>query len=81
PLVDMQTMSPTPKLNDPAMGLRNNGRRELTYSDQKSTFQDPDGREPSRPITLHLTGHKEKFSWSFDGVKFADAAPLRLKNG
>ncbi|MGV8865130.1 copper resistance system multicopper oxidase [Pseudomonas sp.] len=81
PLVDMQTMSPTPKLNDPGMGLRNNGRRVLTYSDLKSTFQDPDGREPSRTITLHLTGHMEKFSWSFDGVKFADAEPLRLKYG
>jgi CopA family copper-resistance protein len=78
PLVDMQTMSPTPKLNDPGMGLRNNGRRVLTYSDLKSTFQDPDGREPSRTITLHLTGHMEKFSWSFDGVKFADAEPLHL---
>jgi CopA family copper-resistance protein len=81
PLVDMQAMSPTPKLNDPGMGLRNNGRRVLTYADLKSTFQDPDGREPSRTITLHLTGHMEKFSWSFDGVKFADAEPLRLKYG
>ncbi|WP_350647340.1 copper resistance system multicopper oxidase [Pseudomonas sp. HY13-MNA-CIBAN-0226] len=81
PLVDMQAMSPTPKLNDPGMGLRNNGRRVLTYADLKSTFQDPDGREPSRTITLHLTGHMEKFSWSFDGLKFADAEPLRLKYG
>jgi len=81
PLVDMQAMSPTPKLNDPGMGLRNNGRRVLTYSDLKSTFQDPDGREPSRTITLHLTGHMEKFSWSFDGIKFADAEPLHLKYG
>lgn len=81
PLVDMQAMSPTPKLNDPGMGLRNNGRRVLTYADLKSTFQDPDGREPSRTITLHLTGHMEKFSWSFDGVKFADAEPLHLKYG
>lgn len=81
PLVDMQTMSPTPKLNDPGMGLRNNGRRVLTYADLKSTFHDPDGREPSRTITLHLTGHMEKFSWSFDGIKFEDAEPLRLKYG
>jgi CopA family copper-resistance protein len=81
PLIDMQAMSPTPKLNDPGMGLRNNGRRVLTYADLKSTFPDPDGREPSRTITLHLTGHMEKFSWSFDGVKFADAEPLHLKYG
>lgn len=81
PLVDMQTMTPTHKLDDPGIGLRDNGRRVLTYSDLRSTFLDPDGREPSRTIELHLTGHMEKFSWSFDGIKFSDAKPLRLKYG
>ncbi|AHZ73338.1 CopA family copper resistance protein (plasmid) [Pseudomonas mandelii JR-1] len=81
PLVDMQAMSTAPKLNDPGIGLRNNGRRVLTYSDLKSTFQDPDGREPNRTIELHLTGHMEKFAWSFNGIKFSDAEPLRLKYG
>lgn len=81
PLVDMQTMSPTPKLSDPGIGLRNNGRRVLTYADLRSTFIDPDGREPGRTLELHLTGHMEKFAWSFDGVKFSDAEPLRLKYG
>jgi len=81
PLVDMQTMMPTPKLDDPGIGLRENGRRVLTYADLKSTFEDPDGRKPSRTIELHLTGHMEKFSWSFDGVPFADAEPVRLKYG
>lgn len=81
PLVDMQTMSPTPKLDDPGIGLRDNGRRTLTYADLRSAFPDPDGREPSRTIELHLTGHMEKFSWSFDGVEFSDAEPLRLTYG
>ena len=81
PLVDMQTMMPTPKLDDPGIGLRENGRRVLTYADLKSTFEDPDGRKPSRTIELHLTGHMEKFSWSFGGVPFADAEPVRLKYG
>lgn len=81
PLVDMQTMSTSPRLDDPGLGLRNNGRRVLTYSDLRSTFEDPDGREPGRTIELHLTGHMEKFAWSFNGVKFSDAEPLRLKYG
>ena len=81
PLVDMQAMSTSPKLNDPGLGLRDNGRRVLTYSDLRSTFEDPDGREPGRTIELHLTGHMEKFAWSFNGVKFSDAEPLRLKYG
>ena len=81
PLVDMQAMTTSPKLDDPGLGLRDNGRRVLTYSDLRSTFEDPDGRDPSRTIGLHLTGHMEKFAWSFNGVKFSDAAPLRLKYG
>jgi FtsP/CotA-like multicopper oxidase with cupredoxin domain len=81
PLIDMQTMMPAAKLDDPGIGLRGNGRRVLTYADLKSTFADPDGRDPSREIELHLTGHMEKFAWSFDGVKFSDAAPLLFTYG
>ncbi len=81
PLVDMQTMMPVPKLDDPGIGLRDNGRRVLTYADLRSTFADPDGREPTRTIKLHLTGHMERFAWSFDGIPFADAEPIRLKYG
>lgn len=81
PLVDMQAMNPVPKLDDPGIGLRNNGRRVLTYADLRSTFEDPDGRDPSRTVELHLTGHMEKFAWSFNGVKFSDAEPLQLTYG
>jgi len=81
PLVDMQAMRTAPKLDDPGLGLRNNGRRVLTYADLRSTFEDPDGRDPGRTIELHLTGHMEKFAWSFNGIKFSDAEPLRLKYG
>jgi CopA family copper-resistance protein len=81
PLVDMQTMSPTSRLDDPGIGLRGNGRRVLTYADLRSLFDDPDGREPGRTIELHLTGHMERFAWSFDGIKFSSATPLRLTYG
>jgi CopA family copper-resistance protein len=81
PLVDMQTMMPTSRLDDPGIGLRGNGRRVLTYADLKSVFGDPDGRDPGRTIELHLTGHMERFVWSFDGIKFSDAQPLRLTYG
>lgn len=81
PLVDMQVTHPTSKLDDPGLGLRDNGRRVLTYADLRSAFPDPDGREPGREIELHLTGHMEKFAWSFDGIKFSEAAPIRLTYG
>lgn len=81
PLVDMQTAATEPKLDDPGIGLRGNGRKVLTYADLHSLFDDPDGREPGREIELHLTGHMEKFAWNFDGVPFAGAEPLRLNYG
>jgi FtsP/CotA-like multicopper oxidase with cupredoxin domain len=81
PLIDMQTQMAESKLSDPGIGLRDNGRTVLTYADLKSVFGDPDGRDPGRDIELHLTGHMEKFAWSFDGIKFSDAAPLLLKYG
>jgi CopA family copper-resistance protein len=81
PLVDMQATTPSSRLSDPGIGLRDNGRRVLTYADLKSQFADPDGREPGRTIELHLTGHMERFVWSFNGVKFSDAEPLRLTYG
>jgi CopA family copper-resistance protein len=81
PLVDMQTVTPAARLDDPGVGLRGNGRHVLTYAQLRSAFDDPDGREPSRTIELHLTGHMEKFAWHFNGVKFSDAEPVRLKYG
>lgn len=81
PLVDMQSNATQPRLDDPGIGLRDNGRSVLTYGAMRSLFDDPDGREPGREVELHLTGHMEKFAWSFDGIPFASAEPLRLKYG
>ena len=81
PLIDMQAMSVSPKLDDPGVGLRGNGRTVLTYGAMRSLFADPDGRVPGREVELHLTGHMEKFAWSFNGEKFMDAAPLRMVYG
>jgi CopA family copper-resistance protein len=81
PLVDMQAMMPTARLADPGIGLRDNGRRVLVYADLRSTFADPDPREPGRTLELHLTGHMGQYAWSFNGVKFSDAEPIRLTYG
>jgi CopA family copper-resistance protein len=81
PGVDMQAMTPTSRLDDPGVGLRNNGRRVLTYADLRSAFEDPDGRPPERTIELHLTGHMERFVWSFDGIPFSGSEPIELRYG
>jgi CopA family copper-resistance protein len=69
------------RLDDPGVGLRGNGRRVLTYADLKSLDGWLDPRAPSRTIELHLTGNMERYMWSFDGVKFSDAEPIRLAYG
>jgi CopA family copper-resistance protein len=80
PGVDMIVSSPRSNLDDPGIGLRDNGRRVLTYADLH-TRGAPISRETQREIALHLTGHMGRYVWSFDGLKFTDAAPLQLKHG
>ena len=69
------------RMEDPGVGLRDNGRQVLRYADLHSLFEDPDGRAPEREIELRLTGNMERFAWSFDGVPFTAAEPLRLNYG
>ncbi len=69
------------RLDDPGVGLRDNGRRVLTYADLHSVHPPEDNRAPSREIELHLTGNMERYMWSFNGVKFSDAKPILLRYG
>ena len=77
----MTASVPNTRLDDPGVGLRNNGRRVLTYADLHTLGGPIDSREPGRDIELHLTGHMERFLWSFNGQKFSDALPLRFRHG
>ena len=81
PNVDMHVDMPRTNLDDPGIGLRDNGRRVLTYADLHTIGGSEDAREPSREIELHLTGNMERFIWSFDGVKFSDAKPIHFNSG
>ena len=81
PGVDMRVANPRTSLDDPGAGLRNNGRRVLTYADLHTLGGAIDKREPERDITLRLTGNMERYMWSFDGVKFSHAKPIRFHSG
>jgi len=81
PGVDMRVDMPRTNIDDPGVGLRDNGRRVLTYADLHTIGGPIDAREPSREIEMHLTGNMERYIWSFDGVKFADAKPVHFKYG
>lgn len=81
PHIDMRADSAQYQLGDPGVGLRNNGRKVLTYADLFNLNKTVDPREPSREIDLHLTGNMSRYMWSLNGVKFADADPIELKYG
>ncbi|BBD79196.1 multicopper oxidase [Aerosticca soli] len=81
PSVDMHVDMPRTNLDDPGVGLRDNGRRVLTYADLHTIGGPIDRREPGREIELHLTGNMERYMWSFDGVPFADARPVHFRTG
>jgi len=81
PHVDMRSEAPQYRLDDPGVGLRNNGRKVLTYADLRNFNKTPDPREPGREIDLHLTGNMSRYMWSINGIKYADAEPIQLKYG
>ena len=80
PIVDMRTDMPNIRLDDPGVGLRDNGRRVLTYADLATLGGPIDRRAAAREVELHLTGHMERYIWSFNGQKFSDAEPLRFRH-
>lgn len=81
PSVDMRVDMPRTNLDDPGIGLRNNGRRVLTYADLRSVSGFLDKKPVSRDIELHLTGNMERYSWSFDGVEFGESTPVHFRYG
>ncbi len=57
------------------------GGKFLSYADLRAQKPLYPHRSPNREIELRLTGNMERYIWSIDGVKFADAEPIRLKYG
>ena len=78
---DMISSSPQYRLSDPGVGLRNNGRRVLTYADLRSLKSTKHDKSPDREIILRLTGNMERYMWSINGIAYKDAKPLKFKFG
>jgi FtsP/CotA-like multicopper oxidase with cupredoxin domain len=81
PQIDMLAQGAQYRLDDPGVGLRNNGRRVLTYADLFNLNKTLDPREPDREIELHLTGNMSRYMWSLDGIKASLADPIQLAYG
>jgi len=81
PSVDMRVDTPRTNLDDPGIGLRNNGRRVLTYADLQTIGGPLDARDAEREIELHLTGNMERYTWSLDGLEFGKSTPVHFRHG
>ncbi|WP_432261230.1 copper resistance system multicopper oxidase [Cupriavidus sp. TMH.W2] len=77
---DMRVDMARTNLDDPGIGLRNNGRRVLTLADQHTIGGAMDARGPGREVELHLTGNMERYTWSFDGVEFGKSTPVYFRH-
>jgi FtsP/CotA-like multicopper oxidase with cupredoxin domain len=80
PSTDMRVDTPRTNLDDPGVGLRDNGRRVLTYADLRTLGGPLDKRQPEREIELHLTGNMERYVWSIDGLEFGRSTPVHFRH-
>jgi CopA family copper-resistance protein len=80
PSVDMRVDMPRTNLDDPGIGLRENGRRVLTYAEIRTLGGPLDARGAEREVELHLTGNMERYSWSFDGLEFGRSTPVHFRH-
>ena len=83
PGVDMVSMAPVDKMNDPGLGLRDEdlsdpGHRVLNYRMLVARDANTDTREPSRLLELHLTGNMERYMWSFDGRMYSAVSDVPI---
>ncbi|MCP1644981.1 CopA family copper-resistance protein [Pseudomonas citronellolis] len=81
PGADMRVDMPSTALDDPGIGLRDNGRRVLTLADLHTPGGPLDSRGPGREVELHLTGNMERYTWSIDGLSFGDSKPVHFRHG
>ncbi len=70
------------RLGERGTGLTEVPHRVLVYTDLKRMDDDYDDRPPAREIELHLTGHMERYMWSFDGKQFHEVdGPIEFHLG
>ncbi len=57
------------------------GGRFLSYKDLRAQKPRYEHRAATREIEMRLTGNMERYVWSVNGIKYADAEPIRLQFG
>lgn len=69
------------RLDEPGLGLGEDGWRVLRYTDLRSLEMRHHLAPPEREIEMHLTGNMERFMWSIDGKTLSQVEPIRLRLG
>jgi len=70
--VAMIVRHPRYRLDEPGIGLGNDGWRVLTYQDLVSDEPQVYPESPEREMTVNITANMERYMFSFDGMKFTE---------
>ncbi len=70
--VAMVIMNPKYRLDEPGIGLGEDGWRVLTYDDLISTEPQIYSDVVDREMTVNITANMERYMFSFDGKKFSE---------
>jgi CopA family copper-resistance protein len=70
--VAMVINHPRYRLDEPGIGLGDDGWRVLTYDDLVSIEAQPYAETVDREMTINITANMERYMFSFDGRKFSE---------
>ena len=76
----MAPMMTQSRLMEPGVGLGDDGRRVLVYTDLRALHPEP-RRAPDREVEIHLTGNMERYMWSLDGKTYAEEPLIPMVYG
>ena len=57
------------------------GLKALRYEDLKSLTVNKDARAPTQELMVMLNGQMSRYNWTLNGMRFDQAAPIRVKFG
>jgi len=78
--VAMRTMQPQDRMGDTGIGLGNDGWRVLTENQLRSRERLP--QPPvERELFINMTTNMKRYIFSFDGVKYSEAAKIQMYLG
>lgn len=64
--------NPRYRMDEPGLGLGDDGWRVLVYDDLVSAEPQPYKEKPDREMTINITANMERYMFSFDGMKFSE---------